>query len=157
MSQVESQFAEPVSVQDDDRQHSPTPVDAPGSELDALHSEEPAITSEPADTQAEEVQSESGTLSVSNSQADENAPPQDAMDPESPAAKPVKKVPATSPSKKGPMSVNTNAAKANGGPPTPLVKKVRSHVAYRRLRFNPSPRSSTLVHLVRDPSSQHLV
>lgn len=156
MSQ-ESQTAELASVQDDDRQPSPVPSDVPDGELDAQLSEQQAISSEPADSQAEEVQSENGTLSVSNSQDDENVPPQELMDPEAPAAKPVRKVSATSPTKKGPMSVNTNAAaKANGGPTTPLVKKVHSHVAYRRICSNLVHRSSTLVLLARDPSSQRL-
>ena len=130
MSLVESQIAEQVSVQDDDDQASPSTLsvdlDPSHGELDVQHSEE-SITSEqsePADTQAE-VQSESGTLSVSNSIVDENASPLEALDPEPTADKPVGKVSPTTTTKKGSMSVSTNITKANGGPPTPLVKKVR--------------------------------
>ncbi|TEB39010.1 hypothetical protein FA13DRAFT_1849704 [Coprinellus micaceus] len=143
MSLVESQFAERVSVQDDDDAVSPSSLsvglDPSHGELDVQHGEE-SITSEqsePADTQAE-VQSESGSLSVSNSIVDENAPPQEALDPEL-ADKPVGKVSPTTTTKKGPMSVSTNTAKANGGPPTPLVKKIINSGTFGAGSVKPAP------------------
>ena len=149
MSVVDPQLSASESVQDSDLV---SRVESPLGELDAAASLDAKTSeqSEPADQNAEEAQSESGRLSLSDLQVNENADPQGA---EEPAAaeddKPVRKVSAT-PSKKGTMSVNTNAAKANGGPTTPLVKKVRFLGSYHRPCFNiPTPRSSTLGRLAR--------
>ncbi|RXW19513.1 hypothetical protein EST38_g6336 [Candolleomyces aberdarensis] len=126
------------SVQDSDDLVSP--VESPHGELDPAASLD-AITSEqsePADQNAEEAQSESGRLSLSDLQGDENTVPQGAAEPATAEDKPVRKVSAT-PSKKGPMPVNTNTAKANGGPPTPLVKKIINSGTFGAGNVKPPP------------------
>jgi hypothetical protein len=124
MSVVDPQLSASESVQDSDLV---SPIESPHGELDPAASLD-AITSEqsdePADHNAEEAQSESGRLSLSDLQVNENSVPQGAAEPATAEDKPVRKVSSTT-SKKGVMSVSTNTAKASGGPPTPLVKKVR--------------------------------
>lgn len=125
MSVVEPQVAEQVSVHEDDQE----------AELDN-HPPRDAITSEqsePGDSEPE-AQSESGALSLPDAKLDENAVPQEleqAQVVQAAEAIPVRKVSGTATPTKEPMSVSTNVAKANGGPTTPLVKKVGIPPSYR--------------------------